>query len=123
MLKFSETQVRLLTGHPDTPMHIRLIHDSERSAPASKLYGTVRERWREIERGQDAGYGVFIVVNGGGDDDASITNFRAVFIDADGRPRYGTDKSVHNPSRVMRLAGTWHLKNPADPKLITIEIP
>jgi hypothetical protein len=34
---------------------------------------------------------------------------------------YGTDQSVHDLPRVMRLAGTLHLKDRANPKLITLE--
>ncbi|HZK90308.1 MAG TPA: hypothetical protein VFC56_09200, partial [Stellaceae bacterium] len=34
---------------------------------------------------------------------------------------YGSDPKVCNPSRVMRLAGTLHLKEPAHPRHITVE--
>jgi hypothetical protein len=34
---------------------------------------------------------------------------------------YGTDPKVCNPSRVMRLAGTVHLKDPSSPRVVTIE--
>jgi hypothetical protein len=34
---------------------------------------------------------------------------------------YGTDAKVCNPSRIMRLAGTLHLKDPANPRLVTIQ--
>jgi hypothetical protein len=35
--------------------------------------------------------------------------------------RLGTDKAVKDLTRVMRLAGTYHLKNPQDPHLVTLE--
>jgi hypothetical protein len=35
---------------------------------------------------------------------------------------YGTDPKVCNESRVMRLAGTLHLKNPSQPLLVRIEV-
>jgi hypothetical protein len=35
--------------------------------------------------------------------------------------RLGTDKAVKDVTRVMRLAGTYHLKNPDDPRLVTLE--
>lgn len=34
---------------------------------------------------------------------------------------YGTDKSVINPSRVMRVPGFLHLKDPANPKIYRVE--
>jgi hypothetical protein len=34
---------------------------------------------------------------------------------------YGTDTRVKDPSRVMRLAGTFHLKEPAHPRLIQLK--
>lgn len=34
---------------------------------------------------------------------------------------YGTDQAVINPSRVMRVPGTWHYKDPMQPRLMTFE--
>jgi hypothetical protein len=34
---------------------------------------------------------------------------------------YGTDTSISNPSRVLRLPGTLHLKDPTSPQLVTFE--
>jgi hypothetical protein len=145
--------VELITGFRETPLHVRLIHDSNNSKPAKKLYGTLGELWPEIETAQAQGYGAFLVVNDGGNADAKITRIRAVFVDADDVPlpsnwhippdfivqrdathwhaywrvfelpvekfreiqrrlaaHYGTDPAVCNPSRVMRLAGTFHQK-------------
>lgn len=33
---------------------------------------------------------------------------------------FGSDMSVHDPARIMRLPGSWHCKD-ADPKLVTLE--
>ena len=33
---------------------------------------------------------------------------------------YGSDVAVINPSRVLRLPGTLHLKNPANPQLVNL---
>jgi AAA domain/RepB DNA-primase from phage plasmid len=158
--------IQLLTGSPDTAMWFRFFDDNTERKDgtlAGKLYGTVAECWPEIERRQDMGCGVFIVVNPGGNRAAEITSGRAQFVDADGIPRpsswhvppnfivsrdethwhaywrvadvspaqfttaqkrlaahYGTDKRVHDPSRVMRLAGTWHHKDICDPKLVML---
>lgn len=150
--------VELLTGLSDDEVKLRLIHDADkRTYPTIKLCGTLDNLWRQIEEAQAKGYGVFIVVNEGGNTDAEITRVRAVFVDADNVPlqgikwharpdflvqrdatywhaywrvlglevghftkiqkrlaaHYGTDPSVCNPSRVMRLAGTLHQKDKA----------
>jgi putative DNA primase/helicase len=34
---------------------------------------------------------------------------------------YNTDKSISNPSRVLRLPGTLHLKDPTNPQLVTFD--
>jgi len=34
---------------------------------------------------------------------------------------YGSDTSISNPSRVLRLPGTWHLKVTSKPQLVTFE--
>jgi hypothetical protein len=123
--------------------------DARTFGPAS-----LASAWPEIEAAQAGGENVYIVVNEGGDTDASITRIRALFVDGDGIPQpvewhtepdlilsrdayhwhaywqvsdmapadfkaaqhrlaafYGTDRSICNPSRVMRLAGTIHVKD------------
>jgi hypothetical protein len=156
-LEMAQRQVELLTGDPNTRMYVRLIHDQDRNRLAIKYFGTISDLWTDIERHQGQGFGVFIVVNKGGDADADIVEVRAAFIDADGVPlegvrwhlrpdfivqrnathwhaywictdmppaqfrdvqrwlanHYGGDPKVCNPSRVMRLAGTLHLKGDA----------
>src|SRR5690242_641880 len=77
-------QVALLTGSADTPVHVRLIHDSDKHLSATKLHGTIADLWPTILRAQAVGYGVFMVVNAGGDCDEDIHHVHAVFIDADG---------------------------------------
>jgi hypothetical protein len=52
-------------------------------------------------------------------DDLSVAEFKPAQRSL--AERYGTDRVVCNPSRVMRLAGTLHLKDPANPYLVTIE--
>ncbi len=122
-------------------------------------------KWKTLENLQFNGYGLYLVVNGGGDRDKDVTCGRAFFCEFDDRPideqitfwkqlnvpepslQIKTRKSVHsywildsscsvkewkssqtlllnttesdkslkNPSRVMRLAGSWHVKNGCDP--------
>lgn len=132
-------------GDPDTVVCMRCIHD--RKKHAIKLRGTIAELWPEVLRLQRLGYGIFLVINEGGDTDDDITRVRAAFVDGDGIPlpekwhvppdlivrrddlhwhaywligesfpveqfetlqrrlaaHYGTDPTVCNLSRVMRL--------------------
>ena len=119
-----------------------------------------RLNWEQIERWQAQGYGVYIVVNGGGHKDEDVKSCRAIFCEFDDRPieeqiwfwrelglpepslqvqtrksvhtywvfdeaievdawrklqtdllvRTGSDPALKNPSRVMRLAGSYHIK-------------
>jgi len=121
--------------------------------------------WKQVERWQEQGYGIYIVVNGGGHKDEDVKSCRAIFCEFDDRPiedqinfwqdlglpepsmQIATRKSVHtywvfdepiaveqwrelqtalltytasdpalkNPSRVMRLAGAYHIKPGCDP--------
>jgi len=159
--------VELVAGLPDATIDVRLIPDADKSKPTRKLRGTLHDLWSEIDAAQADGYGVFLVVNDGGNADADTTEIRAAFIDADGTSlaavawhlapdflvqrsdahwhaywrtvdlpvpqfrdvqkrlaaHYGTDPAVCNPSRVMRLAGTRHLKRgaPGEPvKLVDL---
>ncbi len=132
------------------------------NAQARNLQGL---KWSEVERFNQDGYGIYIVVNGGGHKDEDITHCRAIFCEFDDRPvedqiffwrdlglpepslQIATRKSVHtywvfeqpipvedwrqlqtalltytnsdkslkNPSRVMRLAGAYHIKPGSDP--------
>ena len=152
----AQQHVRLLTGSADTPINVRMIYGQ--GGHAYSLSGPVADLWPQIEAGQAKGYNAYLVVNEGGDDDASITRVRAVFIDADGLPmpkawhaepdfivtrdathwhaywvvtnlqvdgfktaqrrlvaHYGTDPKICNPARLMRLAGSLHLKDPSHP--------
>lgn len=152
----AEAHIELLTGSRDTVMDFRLIHDSDKTHRVRKFHGVLGKLWTQFEAAQVQGYGVFLVVNEGGNKDGEICTIRALFVDADNthlpskwhmRPdfivqrdathwhaywrvfflpvlefrgaqkrlaaHYGTDPSVCNPSRVMRLAGTLHQKGAA----------
>jgi putative DNA primase/helicase len=161
--------VELLTGDEDTLCHFRMFRDEKtkrRKNEARNLRGRLRDLWAEIEAQQRDGWGVYIIVNEGGHNTASITRVRALFIDCDGTipaewhaqpdfivrrdathchaywlvgrdtgmrldefrgaqkrliAHYGSDPNVHDLPRVMRLAGTLHLKNPNWPLLLTLD--
>ncbi|WP_250126635.1 DUF3987 domain-containing protein [Chroococcidiopsis sp. CCMEE 29] len=121
--------------------------------------------WQQLERWQAQGYGIYIVVNGGGHKDEDVKCCRTIFCEFDDRPieeqiwfwrelglpepslqiqtrksihsywvfeqpiaveqwrevqtallKYtGSDPALKNPSRVMRLAGAYHIKPGCDP--------
>ncbi len=155
------TQLEALEFKRGDAIYVRafLPKEDPRSAPntgrkADKL------NWKQIEHWQAQGYGIYIVVNGGGHKDADVKRCRAIFIEHDDLEielqqelwktlnlpeptlQVQTRKSVHsywvieggcdvgewkplqadllaytnadpaikNPSRVMRLAGAYHIK-------------
>jgi len=70
----AEQHIKLLTGSADTPVWLRAFDDARKDfSKASKVFGTVADRWPEIERLQAVGCGIFVVVNEGGNSDAEIT--------------------------------------------------
>jgi hypothetical protein len=159
----AERYIELLTGRADTVMCWRFIHDHDRSADAIKADSAIRLIWPGIVAHQNEGFGVFAVVNEGGQSAREITRVRAMFIDADGIPFplfwhqppafrvvrdelhwhaywpvtdmpvegfkegqrraaafYGSDPAVCDLPRVMRVPGTYHLKDPAHPVLVKL---
>lgn len=121
--------------------------------------------WKQVERWQVQGYGIYFVINGGGHKDEDVTHCRAIFMEHDdleialqrdlwrtlGLPEptfqvqtrksvhsywvfetpirveqwrqlqadllaySGADPAIKNPSRVMRLAGAYHIKPGCEP--------
>lgn len=110
MLHFESAlrHIELLTGSPDTPVHIRLIHDKPKGKGARKLYGSLSKLWPEIVAAQAEGFGVFVVANEGGNSDAEITRIRSVFIDADGLPLDQAKFHTQPDFIVRRDADHWH---------------
>ena len=152
----TEQFLEMLLGGTDEPAHYRIIHDRDNERAAtnidnSPLNEALVKHFNHVQKG---GFGIFIVVNEGGQADKHITGLRACFVDGDGilmpedwglRPNmlvvrdqthwhaywlldesedltkfshvqrilagyYGTDPSVHNLSRVMRVPGFLHQK-------------
>lgn len=154
------TQLEVLGSQPsDACIRAFLSKEDPRYGP-----GTGRKadklNWEQMERWQSQGYGIYIVINGGGHKDEDITHCRAIFCEFDDRPiedqisfwqelglpepslqittrksvhtywvlaepipveewrklqaalltYTGSDQSLKNPSRVMRLAGAYHIK-------------
>ncbi len=160
------TQLKALAYNRGDAVYIRafLPKEDPRYGP-----GTGRKadklNWEQVERWQAEGYGIYLVVNGGGHKDEDVTSCRALFCEFDDRPiedqiffwrdlglpepslQIATRKSVHtywifkeqvgvdqwrklqaallaytgsdpalkNPSRVMRLAGSHHMKPGSEP--------
>jgi hypothetical protein len=74
--------IELVAG-PGASVCIRLIHDTDKSAPTILLRGTLSDLWMRIQSEQARGYGVFMVINEGGNKDSEILRVRAVFVDGD----------------------------------------
>lgn len=107
-LDICERQIEILTGSKDAEICIRLIHDKIRDhSAARKLQGNIQNLWPEIERAQEDGFGVFLVVNGGGQRDADINEIRAAFIDGDDIPM-PSSWHVEPSFFVKRSATRWH---------------
>ena len=138
------------------PTEFRAFDDKSKNLGARKFSGNFEEISAELETLNDEGYGIFAVINVGGQKDADITKVNAVFADFDGTPipstfplppsmvvqssisekqhvywlvaddfpiqqfkpiqqaiayQLGSDNSISNLSRVMRLPGFIHQKN------------
>lgn len=157
----------LLTG--GQPAHFRTFMDPKELREgqyAHKYSGTLDQVLPKLEADNAAMRGVYIVVNQGGDDDASIMMARACFIDiddgdlplqwhlppsmicsrSDGKghhvywllhagavdmgawstiqkrliAQYKSDKTIHNPSRILRLPQFLHWKDMGNPQSYSI---
>jgi phage/plasmid-associated DNA primase len=161
----ARTQLELLGYKPGDNVYMRFFvpdGDHRHGTPAAARKASLLN-WKEVERYQNDGYGVYFVVNGGGHKDKDVTKGRALFCEWDDLPiedqifawqnlnlpepslQVGTRKSVHNywradltkeqwielqedlliytqsdqklknPSRVLRLAGAYHIKPGCEP--------
>ena len=161
----ARTQLRILGYQPGDNIYMRFFvpdGDPRQGTPAAARKNN-KLHWEEVERYQNDGYGVYLVINGGGHTDKDVKQGRALFCEWDDRPiedqilawqelnlpepslQVGTRKSVHNywradltkqqwielqedllaytqsdqklknPSRVLRLAGAWHIKPGCEP--------
>lgn len=75
-----------LTGNVSATLNFRLIHDSDKSAAAIPLRGTLDQHWRSICYYNAQGYGAFVAINefdGSGNELNNVTAIRAHFIDLD----------------------------------------
>lgn len=148
----------------------RAIHDTDKARPAIPFRGTLPDCWQSIIHYNNAGYGIFAVVNeldGYGRELVNVRSIRAHFVDLDNlsaqqnyeraaqwfpapsfavqtspgkfhvywpvvsyvgndfytltqrklRQYFDGDKSVIDPTRVMRVPGTYHHKG--EPHLVT----
>lgn len=152
----------------ENDVHIRTFSDRARNGSGRKLLGKINSSFTAVwmEDRQAEGHGIFLVINGGGQTDTEINDYRALFVDGDGIPLpshwpfhpnmivqrdpehwhaywllsegsskdwwrrgqkhlslyYNSDPTIVNPSRVMRLPGTWHLKSePVQYKITNIK--
>jgi len=129
--------------------------------PGKNYHGTLSQVLPQLQADNASLYGVFMVINAGGQDDSTIMSARACFIDIDDgtlpsawhitpslivnrgegnyhaywlldagvvdmgawstmqkrlSQHYGSDKTIHNPSRVMRIPGFLHWKDMTNPQ-------
>jgi hypothetical protein len=137
---------------------------------SGKYQYTKKDGLRYLEKLNDRGYGVYLVVNKGGNEDADITEFTSLFFECDYMSKdeqwkrlerlpiepsavidtrhslhiyyyldqtdlagedwrkyqqrliqlMDSDRSIHNESRLMRLAGFNHMKGGAEPYPVTV---
>jgi len=106
-LRQAKRHVELIAGAANATVCFRFIHDSDRSVEAIKAEGKLDLYWPAIEAYQAQGFGVFVVVNEGGDRADQITKIRAAFIDADGIPE-PVEWHVPPDFRVVRDDLHWH---------------
>ena len=81
-----EQALQLLTDIWGTSAgHFRVFHDSIRDSKlARKIHGDFNSVASELSAYNQQGYGVYAVVNHGGNEDAAITHATAIMIDLDG---------------------------------------
>jgi hypothetical protein len=104
--QFAAEHIRLLTGSTGTPMCFRVL---AKNGHARNLNGTLAQLWHELSTLNHPanGWQLYVVVNEGGHDSASITGVRSLFVDADGKPmpeRWHTEPDFI----VHRDATHWH---------------
>lgn len=172
---FEQTQayVTALTGHPDSTLDFRCIHDTDKGVPGKALRGTLNEHYQTLLHYNQSGYGIFCCINamdGHGRNLANVDHIRTHIVDLDNplsaqasyqqavasqlKPHFGVqtspgkyhlywlvepytgndfystqqrklrqiydgDRSVIDASRVLRVPGFYHLKDPANPFLVT----
>lgn len=78
--------VAALTGHAETVMDFRAIHDRDKAVPAIIRRGSLSQLWQELCEWNGRGYGIFAVVNetdGAGRKLENVRSIRAHFVDLD----------------------------------------
>jgi hypothetical protein len=119
------TQIEAL-GHQLNSVCVRafLPKEDKRYAPNSGRKADQLD-WKQIEQWQAQGYGIYIVVNGGGHKDENITDCRAVFCEFDDRPiedqiNFWQDLGLPEPSLQIATRKSVHTYWIFD-KSITVE--
>lgn len=91
----SATFLSWVASAPNAAFRFRAIHDRDRSCPSVNVYGTLEQRSDRLTQLNQAGYGIFVIVNGStGTTDDTVADIRCVFVDFDG---------IEMPNRKERL--------------------
>ena len=100
-----EQALQLLTDIWGTSTgHFRVFHDSIRDPKlARKIHGDFNTVAAELSAYNQQGYGVYAVVNHGGNEDAQITHATAIMIDLDGDA--GLPSTWHVPPHIITRKG------------------
>jgi hypothetical protein len=97
----AERYLRRIAGGPGVSFQFRAIHDRDKSRPSVNVCGTFERCSSRLTRLNQAGYGVFVVINESeGTTDATVTGARCVFVDLD-RPA-----EIERKERLLYFAGS-----------------
>lgn len=85
-IDYAKAHVAALTGHADTAVHWRAIHDKDKGAEPRVMFGSVDECFLTLSALNIEGFGIFCVVNGldgNGYSLPNVTYIRAHLVDLD----------------------------------------
>lgn len=165
--KQAQTHIEALGYGPTDRVYFRAIGPN---GAAKKIEGTIEQRFDELRTLNGKGFGVYLVVNGGGQSDADVTHGQAIFYEHDDIPKEAqvglwqplglpeptiqidtggksihsfwvfdqaipisdwkilqkdlldfadADRTIKNPSRIMRLPGFTHQKSGGESVIIS----
>lgn len=115
MIEHSRAFITALTGHADTPMHWRCIHDKDKGAKPIVLSGTLDECWPMLQAYNLSGYGIFTNINemdGRGHTLEHVVSCRTHVVDldsADAAQQYQAAVACGASFAVQSSAGKWHV--------------
>ncbi len=102
-----------LTGNDNEPITFQFFNDKDKKSGRPSHRQMKRSpAYAFLQNKQNAGYGVFSMVNGGdgrGRSARNVVKVRALFIDLDGSPWEPAVKTLKPHMRIESSPGRWHL--------------